>query len=89
MMTEYFGTKFYKDKFTRLDGLTVVSWVEDAVVATPFTVCADRTGVNFKGTLKEPISDKKQLNDFARLIADAWKEHVKLAPKVSATGIIE
>lgn len=90
MHAEYFGTTFFIEKYTRIvDGKTAVKFVEDQVVHSPFKVEADGMGLNFAGTLRAPLDSRASLQDFARLIADAWKEHLKLAPKISKSGVIE
>jgi hypothetical protein len=48
----------------------------------PFTIRATPHGVNFEGTLKSPITDHNDLQEFARLMGDAWKEHLKLRPQI-------
>lgn len=90
MYVEFFGVTFYKEKYSKLDtGETAVRFVEDGVTSSAFKVEATSSGVNFAGTLKAPIGSRKHLNDFAALIAEAWKEHLKLAPKISKNGLIE
>lgn len=85
----YFGVKFNKDKYTRLDGTTVFTFTADEIEAQPFRITCDRGGINFSGTLKRPLGRRHDLNEFAKLITDAWAEHLKLAPKISSTGVIE
>ena len=41
-------------------------------------------GITFDGKLE--ITSEDDLRDFARLIADVWNDHDKLAPKI-ITGI--
>jgi hypothetical protein len=90
MHAEYFGTTFYIEKYTALDdGRARVKYVEDGVTVLPFKCEASAEGVNFAGSLKKPLTSRAELQDFARLIADVWTEHIKLAPRITKSGVIE
>ncbi len=85
-MLTYFNQSFEKLKFSAIDGMTKVSFAATAPSPEPFTVTASPTGVRLHGKMIGELSDRETLNDFARLIADAWKEHQKLAPTIHHPG---
>lgn len=72
--------KFVKTKFDALDGKTVVAYTtEDSA----FAIKASKAGVSFQGELT--IEDQSELQQFAKLLSDAWTDHRKLVPKLSTT----
>lgn len=71
---------YVKTKFTGLDGKTKVGWAEDG---SDFQVLADKSGVYFQGRMKAAISGMAMLQNFAELVTEAWKEHGRLAPKLT------
>ena len=84
MNKQYFGTDFKIEKFTNFDGGTIVSYTQTDT-ENPYKLSATELGVRFEGKLE--IQGEDNLRDLARLIADVWKDHVKIAPKItSVTG---
>lgn len=72
--------KFVKTKYDALDGKVIVAYTtEDSA----FTIKASRAGVSFQGELM--IEDMGGLQQFAKLMSDAWTDHRKLVPKLSTT----
>ena len=86
MLVKYFNTDFLKTKYTAIDNKTIVAFTEQSGSAHEFSVKASGQGIWFEGALSHKIDNEKELNDFARLIGDAWKEHQKLAPKIVMTA---
>ena len=79
---QYFNTYFEVEKFTNFDGTTAVSYTESDTTS-PFKMTATPTGIRFEGKLG--IGTEDNLRDFARMIADVWRDHEKLTPKVTST----
>jgi hypothetical protein len=76
---EAFGTKFLPTKFTDLTNKTIVTLTEQD---SDFVIKLSPQGMLFEGKLKKIIQTEKDLQDFAKLVSDAWSEHRKLAPKI-------
>lgn len=82
MLVDYIGIKFNKDKFSALDGKTKVTFTTNSMeTGKEFVVEASSAGICFRGE-SPVISDREQLNEFARLVGDAYTEHRKLVPKI-------
>jgi hypothetical protein len=79
---------FIRAKVSSLSGDTEVRYTQQGDQPAPFTVVASPKGVEFKGELKEPLSDQSDLEGFAKLVASAWKDYQTLKPKLnlSASG---
>ncbi len=78
------GMTFKRSKFSALiDGLTTVTYVEQVGTDDEFTITVNQKGMRIRGHLVATITSEKDLQDFARLISDCWKDHKKLVPKVS------
>ena len=84
-MKRYFGVDFNVVKFDGLDGKTIVAYQENSGESEPFEVRVSRSGMTFKGKLSSEICTENDLQDFAKMIADIWQEHRKLAPKLNQT----
>ncbi len=83
MVTKYFGVEFMKEKYSAFTGETCVTFTEmNKPLETAFQMKATPQGVFIQGKLETPITNSKELNDFARLVADVWKAHQALAPKL-------
>lgn len=80
-MRTYFGVHFFESKFDSLDGKTKVAFVEQSGAEKPFTVEVDSSGLRFKGDSPN-ICTERDLQEYARLVSDAWAQHRKLAPKI-------
>jgi len=37
--------------------------------------------------IKNPICDNKELEDFAKVVSEAWKMHISLKPKILKVGV--
>lgn len=81
-MLKYLNTEFKREKYSSLSGMTTVRLEQITGHPYPFKICCDSAGINFDGILC--IESQSELQDFARLIGDAWKEHLLLAPKIYA-----
>jgi hypothetical protein len=74
--------KFTRNKSTHLLGHTQVSFYLAEPDAT-FKVCATPGGIFFEGT-SPVISNRVELDSLAKVIGDAWKEHLSLKPKLAS-----
>ncbi len=74
--------KFTRTKVDNLMGQTEVRFTEDE--AKEFVVAATREGVAFRGN-SPTISDRAELDEFARVLSLAWKEHRGLIPQFART----
>jgi hypothetical protein len=80
--------KFTKEKVSRLTGETeVVFAAQDVRHNNPctFQVIAGPGGIRFAGTTHD-IQDILDLSDFAAVIDAAYKEYLKLKPKIESPG---
>lgn len=68
------------DKFSGLDGRTKVTWSE---AESSFKVVVTMGGVWFEGLMAQPLASNQALQDFARLVSDAWSVHRSLVPKIA------
>lgn len=86
-MTRKFGEiEFTVEKYSSImDGKTYVSFTSPT--NPPFKATAGANGISFMG-VSHVISTMSELNAFAELVGELWKEHVKLAPNLreSLTG---
>lgn len=75
--------EFVKNKYSSLDGRTKVM----VTLKGPKSFCVQATpsGVELMGPLSTEISDREELDHYAQLVAEGWKEHIKLIPKISRT----
>lgn len=51
-----------------------------------FSILCNREGIRFTGYMEGSISSTKELQEFARLTADAWKEYLRFKPKLFKPG---
>lgn len=73
--------EFTKEKVSLLDGRTVSRWIEkDSTEARPFRIEASPSGIRFSGTMQGEIEDMKELQAFAKLLDEIWRERVRLRP---------
>lgn len=72
--------KFLRTKFDSLDGKTVVALTSED---DKFQLKASRSGVMINGELE--IEGMQELDQFAKLLSDAWKEHLRLKPKLQSS----
>jgi hypothetical protein len=88
MIKKYFGHEFIMDKYSALDGKTKVCWIQKSTDDTPlenaFVVEVDSAGMRFRGN-SPTIQTTKDLRDWAKMIDDVWREHLKLAPELYTT----
>lgn len=71
--------KINKTKFDGLDGLVHVRWEIDK---GPIIADASQAGIKLTPAL---ISTRLELGAFAKLVDEAWREHLKLVPKITRT----
>lgn len=83
---KFAGMTFIRTKFSALSGFTTVTWKEDCARDDAFTMSATQQGINFSGTMTNPISMPNQLQGFAKAVSDIWSEHERLAPNLSIDG---
>lgn len=75
-----------KTKFTGMDGRTVVAFVQkDGHAVDPFTITASPSGVSFKGIMVGEFSGQNDLQEWAKLMGDVWRERLKLRPSIVTT----
>lgn len=80
---QYFNVYFNVDKYSDLANRTIISYTLES--DKPYSIKASPMGITFDGKLE--ITSEEDLRDFARLIADVWNDHQKLAPKIiTGTG---
>lgn len=72
--------KFEKTKYDSLDGSTKVRFTQ----GEHFYIEASRMGVQFKGELL--IESFEQLDAFAKTLSEAYTQHRKLTPKITASA---
>lgn len=70
-------------KMSGIDGQAkvVFTLVEPAI--STFQIEASRQGVKLRGELE--LTQFVDLQPFAKAVTDAWREHLKLVPKISKT----
>ncbi len=85
MVVTFFGSEFTVEKFSGIDGKMTYSFTEKSDAKIPFVAYAKPSGMTFSGTLSKEISNDAELSEFARFIADVWKAHLKLAPKIQTS----
>lgn len=80
--------KFIKTKTSALDGETEVKYTQQVegkdAPFPPFRIVARKDGMHFEGQSAK-ITDMKDLQDFAKVVSDAWKDHTSLQVKISTT----
>ena len=82
--------KFSKQKLDAM-GVIRVEYTDEHSITDPptstFRIVATREGVRLEGE-SSVISDRKELDVFAKAVADAWQDHRALVPKImtSASG---
>jgi hypothetical protein len=74
------GLKFSKNKFDTLDGSVKVRNTSDD---GHFFLEASRAGVHISGELD--FTSLADLETFAKTMADTWKEHTRLKPKIETS----
>jgi hypothetical protein len=74
--------QFEKSKYSGIDGRTYVAFTQkNSTQEKPFQIIASPSGVSFKGTMEGEIQKNlPEMQDFARMVAEAWKEHLRLKP---------
>ncbi len=82
-----FGT-VAKDTRAGFDGMTRTSFslVEPASRLERVIARADKAGIDFTSIR---LTDRRELEGFAEFVGDVWKEHKRLVPRISTTGVIE
>lgn len=68
--------EFVKTKYSALDGKTTVGFGHE-----DFMVKANVSGVQFQGTFT--LEDDVELQNFAKLLAEAWVEHKRMLAAVT------
>lgn len=87
MIKKYLCGDVVIDKRAGLDGKTRVIFVTSGPVAERcLTINSSMMGMEVGGLM---ITTKKELEGLAELIANAWSEHLKLAPRITSKGVIE
>lgn len=68
-------------KWTGPDGRTYVTYTQkhaDNVTLDAFTITVSPSGVSFKGKMLGELDDQADLQGFAKLMGDVWKDRLKL-----------
>ncbi len=73
--------EFTRTKFSSMEGHTVVAF--DVEGDDLFLLSARPRGLELEG--KFELTTEQELQDFAKLISEAWSEHRKLKPKLVQT----
>lgn len=75
--------EFVKNKYSSMDGRTKVM----VTLKGPKEFCVQGTpsGVELMGPLNLELESREDLDSFAQLIVEGWKEHLLLKPKLSRT----
>lgn len=77
------ANEFKWRKESSLLGHTVEIWELKATTSLrPFTVEASPFGVGVRGDKALLLESMEDLQDFAKVISDAWKVHMKLKPRI-------
>lgn len=76
---QYFNVYFNVHKFSNFDGSTCVSYEKEGGDGQ-FKMTATPLCIRFENKIE--ICSEEDLRDFARLIADVWRDHEKLSPKI-------
>lgn len=72
--------KFERKKFDNLSGGTSVTYTDGE-----FELLATRDGVVIKGQ-SSVIGDFNELQEFARIVSEVWKDHMQLKPRIARAG---
>lgn len=74
--------QFEKTKYSGLDGRTYVAFTQrESTALIPFQIIASPSGLSFKGTMEGEIQKNlPEMQDFAKMVGEAWREHLKLRP---------
>lgn len=72
--------KFERKKFDNLSGGTSVTYTDGE-----FELLATREGVLIKGH-SPVISNMDELQELAKVLSDAWAEHLRLKPRLMKAG---
>lgn len=70
--------KIIVTKFDSLDGKTVVGFTSED---SSFSMRASRQGVEVQGVIV--LTSQSELQEFAKLMSDAWTQHRKLMPNLT------
>lgn len=76
-----------KTKWTGLDQRTFVAFTQETpegekAHVDPFTIVVSPSGVSFKGVMVGELQTQNELQDFAKLFGEVWKERLKLRPQI-------
>lgn len=77
--------KFTREKRSSLTHDAIVSFELEG--DSNFTLFATPEGIYFSGA-SPTIEDQKTLRVLAEVIGNAWKEHLKLKPKIEVTSVM-
>lgn len=81
-MEKFYGVQVSKAKFDGLDGRTTVTYTENNASDNPFKITCTAQGITLSGKMEKVLTSNDELQDFARLIAEAWKDHTRLKPRI-------
>lgn len=74
------GKLFTRTKFEGLDGKVIVAFTAED---DSFSLQASKMGVEIKGTFL--VDGEPELQQFAKLMSDAWSEHRRLKPRIETS----
>lgn len=80
---------FTRTRHEGLEGVVTVAFQENSGLITPFEVRVTRTGLNFRGAMREEISTEDDLQNFAQFLSQCWTERRKFVPKLHVATVIE
>jgi hypothetical protein len=73
--------KFERKKISALTGNTEVHFSLDS---SDFKIIADQSGIRLRGE-SPTLYENEELQSFAKAVSDAFKDHLKLKPKLVST----
>jgi len=73
--------RFRRVKKSALTGETVVRY---SVPSVNFMITASKAGLAFTGEGEVMLTDQKDLQEFAKVMSEAWADHRKLVPNLMA-----
>lgn len=80
--------KFIKSKTSALDGETEIKYTQQVegkdAPYPPFRLVVRKDGLHFEGKSAK-VTDMQELQEFAKIVSDAWVDHRSLQVKLATT----
>lgn len=71
-----------------MDGPVVIYKLSDSEVPNPLMIRASRKGVELSGDTP-PLAEVRELEHFAHIVSSAWKDYMRLKPKIVVPGDLQ